>query len=118
MAYFMVSPITSTTACKRFKIQLLTLSLVLSVHHTSLQFLNFCIGNLLTNLLSLRFVASLIVLCLHMNPIILVLCSAFDQILNLFVLPLLAHCYNHASIKITWYSFIFICCTSSLKSPT
>ena len=95
----MISLITPSTVCKRFKIQLLALSLVVSVHHTSLQFFNLNIGYLLTTVLILRYVASLIVLCLHMNPIILVLCSAFDQILILFILPLLSHCYYHSSIK-------------------
>ena len=51
------------------------------------------------SVLILRFVASLIVLCVYINPIILVLCSVFDQILILFVLPLLAHRYYHTSIK-------------------
>ena len=102
----MVSLITPSTVCKNFKIQLLTLSLVvsihhtsLSVHHTSLRFLNLCIGYLLTTVLISRFVASLIVRCLYMNLIILVLCSAFDLILIPFVLPLLAHYYYHTSIK-------------------
>ena len=36
---------------------------------------------------------------LYMNLIILDLCSTFDQILILFVLPLLAHYYYHTSIK-------------------
>ena len=44
--------------------------------------------------INLRFVTSLIVLCLYLNLIILVLSSAFDQILILFVLSLLAHCYH------------------------
>ena len=95
----MVSLIIPSTICKRFKIQLVALSFVLSVHHTLLQFLNLCIGYLLITVLILRFVASLIVLCLYMNPIILVLCSAFDQILILLVLPHLAHCYYHTSMK-------------------
>ena len=95
----MVSLITPSTVCKMFKIQLLALSLVVSVHHTSLRFLNLCIGYLLTTVLILRFVAPLIVRCLNMNLIILVLCSAFDLILISFVLPLLAHCYYHTSIK-------------------
>ena len=86
-------------SAKGFKIPLLALSLFVFVHHISFQFLNLCIGYLLTTVLILRFVASLIVLCVYMNPIILVLCSAFDQILILFVLPLLAHCYYHTSIK-------------------
>ena len=73
--------ITPSTFCKRFKIQLLALSLVVSVHHTSLRFLNLCIGYLLTAVLISRLVASLIVRCLYMNLIILVLCSAFDLIL-------------------------------------
>ena len=49
--------------------------------------------------INLRFVASPIMLCLYLNLIILVLCPAFDQILILFVLPLLAHYYHHTSIK-------------------
>ena len=40
----MVSLITPSTVCKRFKIQLLALFLVLFVYHTSLRFLNLCIG--------------------------------------------------------------------------
>ena len=84
---------------KRFKIQLLALSLVVSVHHTALGFLNLCIGYLLTTVLILRFVASLIVRCFYMNLVVQVICSAFDKILTLFVLPLLAHCYYHTSIK-------------------
>ena len=84
---------------QKFKIQLLALSLVVSVHHTLLQFLNLCIGYLLTTVLIVRFIASLIVLCLYMNRIIFVLCSAFDQILILFVLPLLIYCYYRTSIK-------------------
>ena len=44
----MVYLITPSTVCKRFKIQLLAKSLVVSVHHTSLRFLNLCIGYLLT----------------------------------------------------------------------
>ena len=95
----MVSLITPSFICKSFKIPLLTLSLLVSVHHTSLQFLNLCIGYLLTTLLILRLVASCIVLCLYVNIIILVFCSAFDQILIPFVLPLLALCYYHTSIK-------------------
>ena len=95
----MVSLISPSTVCKRFKIQLLALSLVVSVHHTSLRFLNLCIGYLLTTVLISRFVASLIMRCFYMNLIILVLCSAFDLILIPFALPLLAHYYNHTSIK-------------------
>ena len=91
--------ITPSTVCKRFKIQLLALSLVVSVHHTSLRFLNLCIGYLLTTVLISRLVASLIERCLYMNLIILVLCSAFDLILIPFVLPLLAHCYYYTLIK-------------------
>ena len=90
----------SSTVCKRFKIQLLALSLVVSVHHTSLRFLNLCIGYQLTTALILRFVASFIVRCLYMNLIILFLCSAFDLILIPFVLFLLVHCYYYTSIKI------------------
>ena len=95
----MVSLMTPSTFCKRFKIQLLALSLVVSVHHTSLRLLNFCIGYLLKTVLISRFVAPLIVRCLYMNLINLVLCSAFDLILIPFVLPLLAHYYYHTSIK-------------------
>ena len=95
----MVSLITSFSVCRRFKIHLLALSLIVSIHHTLLQFLNLCFCYLLTTVLILRFVASLIVLCLDMNPIILVLCLAFNQILIFFVLPLLAYCYYHISIK-------------------
>ena len=94
----MVSLITPSTVCKRLKIQLLTLSLVVSVHHTSLRFLNLCIGYLLITVLISRFVASLIVLCLLHEPHYL-LCSAFDLILIPFVLPLLAHYYYHISVK-------------------
>ena len=86
MAYL----ITPSTVCKKFKLQLLALSLVMSAHYTFIRFLNLCIGYLLTTVLILRFVALLIMLCLYMNPIILVLCSAFNQILILFVPPLLA----------------------------
>ena len=95
----MVSLITLSTISKGFIVQLLALSLVVSFDHTSLRFLNLCIGYLLTTVLILRIVASLIVRCLSMNHIILVLCSAFDQILISFVLPLLAHYYCHTSIK-------------------
>ena len=95
----MVSLITPSTVSKRFKIQLLALSLVVLVLHTSLWILNLCLGNLLTAVVILRFVVSLIVRCLYMNLIILVLCSAVDIILILFVLPLLAHCFYHTSIK-------------------
>ena len=95
----MVSPITPSTVCKKFTIQLLSLSFVVSVHHTSLRFLNLCIINLLTSVLISRFVASLSVRCLYMNLIILVLCSAFDLILISFVFPLLAYYYYHTSIK-------------------
>ena len=95
----MVSLITPSTVCKRFKIQLLALSLVVFVYHTSLRFLNLCIGYLLTTVLMFRFVASLIVLCLYMDLIIFVPCSALDQILILITLPLLAHCYCLTSIK-------------------
>ena len=49
--------------------------------------------------INFKIVVSLIVRCLYMNLIILVLCSAFDLILILFVLPLLAHCYYHTSVK-------------------
>ena len=49
--------------------------------------------------LLLRFVVSLIVRCLYPNLIILVLCSAFDLILIPFILPLLADCYYHTSLK-------------------
>ena len=93
----MVFLITPSTICKRLKIQLLALSLVVSIHHSSFRFLNLCVGYLLTTILILRFVASLIMRCLYMNLIILVRCSAFDQILILFVLPLLAHYYYHTS---------------------
>ena len=95
----MVSLINPSTVCKRFKIQLLALSLVASVHYTSLRFLNICISYLLTTVLISRFVASFIARCLYINFIILVLCSAFDRILISFVLPLLAHYYYHTSIK-------------------
>ena len=95
----MVSLITPSNVCNRFKIQLLALSLVVSVHHTSLRFLNLCIGYLLTTVLILKFIASPIVRCLYMNFIILVLCSVFNQILVLFIFPLLTHCYYHTSIK-------------------
>ena len=95
----MVSLITPSTVCKKFKIQMLTLSLVESVHHTSLRFLNLCIGYLLTTVLISRFCASLIMRCLYMNLIILVLCSAFNLILIPFILLLLAHYYYHTSIK-------------------
>ena len=90
--------------------KVLALSLVVSVHKTSFRFLNLCIDYLLTTvgLLMSIFVASLIVRCLYMNLIILVLCSAFDLILIPFILPLLAHYYYYTSIKITWFSFIFI----------
>ena len=84
---------------QRFKIQLLALSFVVSVHHTSFRFINICIDYLLIIVLTLRFVASFIVLCLYMNLIILVLCSAFGQILIPFVLPLFAHYYYHTSTK-------------------
>ena len=56
----MVSLITPSTVSKRLKIQLLALSLVVFVHHISLRILNFCIGYLLTTVMSLRFFASLI----------------------------------------------------------
>ena len=36
----MVSLFTPSTVCKRFQTQLLAMSLVVSIHHTSLQFLN------------------------------------------------------------------------------
>ena len=101
----MVSLIIPSTVCKRIKIWLFALSLVVSVHHTSLRFLNLCIGYLLTTVLILRFVASLIVRCLNMNLIILVLGLAFDQILIPFLLHLLVHCYYHTSIKNHMYSF-------------
>ena len=52
-----------------------------------------------TTVFILTFVASLIVRCLYMNLIILVLCSVFDQILILFVFPLLAHYYYHTLIQ-------------------
>ena len=45
----MVSLITPSTVCKRFKIQLFALPLVVSVSHTSLLFLNLCIGYLAVN---------------------------------------------------------------------
>ena len=72
---------------------------IVSVHHTSLRFSNLCIGYLLTTVLILRFVISLRICCLYMNLIISVLCSAFDQILIPFFLPLLAHFYYHTLIK-------------------
>ena len=50
----MVSLMTSFTICNRFKIQLLTLSLKVSVHHISLQFLNLCVGYLVTTELIFR----------------------------------------------------------------
>ena len=95
----MVSLITASTVCKRFKMQLCASLLAVSIHHVSLRFLNLCIGHLLTTVLILRFFASLIVCCLYMNFINLVLCSAFDPIIIPFVLPLLAHCYYHPSTK-------------------
>ena len=49
---------------------LLALSLVVFFHHTSFRFLNLCIGYPLTIVLILRFVASLIVLCLYMYLIL------------------------------------------------
>ena len=61
----MVFLFTSSTVCTKFKIQLLALSLVMSIHHILLRFLNLCIGYLLAIVLILRFVASLIVLSLH-----------------------------------------------------
>ena len=84
---------------QKVKTQLLTLSFIVSIHHTSIRFLNPCIGYLLTNVLITRFVASLIVLCFYMNLIGLVLCSAFDLIFIPFVLSLLAHYYYHTSMK-------------------
>ena len=72
----MVSLIIPSTVCKRFTIQLLVFSLVVSVHHTFF-----------------------IVSCFYINLINLVLCSAFEQILIPFVLPLLAHCYYHNLVK-------------------
>ena len=81
----------STHRLPRFKIQLLALSLVEFVHHTSIRFLNLCIGYLLITVLIIRFVASLIVCGLYMNPIILVHCSVCDQILILFAPHLLVH---------------------------
>ena len=95
----MVSLINPSTVCKRFKIQLLTLSLIIFIHHTSLRFLNLCIGYLLTTVLILRFVAPLVVLCFYMDLIILIFCSTFNQILILFVLPFLAHFYYQTSLK-------------------
>ena len=95
----MVSLITPSTVYKRFKIQLLALSLVVSVHHTLLLFLNLCIGYLLITVLISRFIALLIMCCLYMNLIMLVFCSAFDRILIFFVLPLLAHYIYYTSIK-------------------
>ena len=95
----MVSLITSSTVCKRFKIQVLALSFVVYVHHTSLRFLYLCIGYLLTIVLILRFVVLLIVRCRYMNLIILVFCSVFDLFFITFVLPLLAHYYYYTSIK-------------------
>ena len=93
----MIYLITPSTVRKRFKIQLLALSLVVSVHHTSLRFLNLCIGNVLTTVLILRFFVS--PCSLYMNLIILGFHSAFDQILILFILPLIVLCYYHISIK-------------------
>ena len=84
-SYFMVSPITPSIVCKKFKMQLIALLFLVSVHHTSLRFLNLCIDYLLTTVLILRFVASLIVSCLYTNLIILVLSSAYDQIFIPFV---------------------------------
>ena len=72
---------------QKVKIQLLALLLAMSIHHTSLRFLNLCIGYLLTTVLISRFVASLIVHCFYKNLIILILCSAFDLILIPFILP-------------------------------
>ena len=95
----MVSLITPSTVCKRFKIQLLASSLVVSDHHKSLRFLNLCFGNLLNTVSISRFFVRLIVRCLYMNLIFLVLCSVFDLILILFALLLLAHCYYLTSIK-------------------
>ena len=86
----MISLIISSTVCKRFKIRCSHCHSE-SVHQTSLRILNLCIGYLLTTVLILRFIISLIVCRLYMNFIILVLCSAFDQILIPFVLLLLAH---------------------------
>ena len=100
------------------KVQNTAARIVVSIHHTSFRFLNLWISYLLTTVLILRFVASLTVRCLYINLIILILCSAFDLILIPFVLPLLTHYNNHIPIKNTWFSFIFICCTSSLESPT
>ena len=97
----MVSLIIPSTVCKRFKIQLLELSLA---DHTSLRFLNLCIGYLLITVLIFRFVVSLIVRSLGINLIILVLCFRLNSIP--FVLPLLTHYYYHTSKKITWFSFI------------
>ena len=95
----MVSLITVSTVSKRFKIQLLAESLIASVYHTLLRFLNLSIGYLLTTALILKFVASLIVRYYYTNLIILVLCSAFDLIFISFVLPILAHYYYHTSRK-------------------
>ena len=101
----MISLIIPSNVCKRFKIQLIALSLVVSVHHSTLRFLNLCISYLLTTVLISRFFASLIVRCLYMNLIILILCSTFDLILTPIILPLLAHYYYHTSIK---YHIVFV----------
>ena len=88
----MVSLITPSNVCKRFKIQLLILLLVTSVYLT-------CITPVLKSLhwlpvnYRINFKICCIthhIRCLYMNLIILVLCSAFDQILIPFVLPLSA----------------------------
>ena len=110
----MVSIIIPSTVYKRFKIQLLALSLVVSVNHASLRFLNIYIGYLLTTVLILR-------LCcfthrtLHESHY---LSSLFSPRSNSHSLrsssfrPLLLPYFNKKS---TWFSFIFICYTSSLE---
>ena len=50
----MISLITPFIVCERFKIQLLALSLVVSVRPKLLQFLNVCIGYLLTAVLMFK----------------------------------------------------------------
>ena len=79
----MVSLITPSTVCKRFKIQLLALSLVVAVHHTSLRFLYLCIGYQLT---------SVIISIYRIN-----FCCITHRGLSLYEPPYLSSLFSHRS---------------------
>ena len=104
----MVSLITPSTVCKKLKIELLALSLIVFVHHTSLRFLNICIGYLLTVNYRINYKICCIIhraLSLHKPHYHSSLFSLRSNS-HSFHSSSLAHYYYHSSIK---NQKVFVC---------